>query len=312
MPLASRVHAQVVVGAVRDALELAPLAALEAEAVLDVDGAGRVVAELLLRVLEEAQVLRRDAEVGVPAHALVDPVLVPLGVLAGLDEELHLHLLELAGPEDEVAGRDLVAEALADLADAERRLLARALLHVRVVDEDALRGLGPQVGQAALVLDRAEVGAEHPVEVAGRREGALVAAVGAGDLGQGLARRRLLEVVGAEALVARGALGERVGERRDVAGGLPDLAGQDHAGVEPDDVVAALDDRLPPLALDVVLQLDAERAVVPGGPQAAVDLAAGEHQSAPLGEADDGVHAVCGLGHGRVSGPAGCRVSARQ
>ena len=54
-----------------------------------------------------------------------DPVLVPLLVGAGLDEELHLHLLELAGAEDEVARRDLVAERLADLADAERRLLAR-------------------------------------------------------------------------------------------------------------------------------------------------------------------------------------------
>ena len=78
---------------------------------------------------------------------------------AGLDEELHLHLLELAGAEDEVARRDLVAERLADLPDAERRLAARRGQHVRVVDEDALRGLGPQVGQPGLVLDRAEVGA---------------------------------------------------------------------------------------------------------------------------------------------------------
>jgi hypothetical protein len=55
---------------------------------------------------------------------------VPLLVGARLDEELHLHLLELAGAEDEVAGRDLVAERLADLRDAERRLLARVVMHV--------------------------------------------------------------------------------------------------------------------------------------------------------------------------------------
>jgi hypothetical protein len=70
------------------------------------------------------QVVGVDAEVDVPAGALVDPVLVPVLVGAGLDEELHLHLLELAGAEDEVARGDLVAEALADLGDAERRLLA--------------------------------------------------------------------------------------------------------------------------------------------------------------------------------------------
>ena len=46
----------------------------------------------------------------------------------GFDEELHLHLLELARAEDEVPGRDLVAERLADLRDAERDLLPRRLL----------------------------------------------------------------------------------------------------------------------------------------------------------------------------------------
>src|SRR3712207_8036728 len=47
------VRRQVEVGAVRDALELTPLRALEAEAVLDVDGALRVVRQLLLRRSEE-------------------------------------------------------------------------------------------------------------------------------------------------------------------------------------------------------------------------------------------------------------------
>ena len=52
----------------------------------------------------------------------LQPVLVPLLRLVGRDEELHLHLLELERAEDEVARRDLVAERLADLGDAERRL----------------------------------------------------------------------------------------------------------------------------------------------------------------------------------------------
>src|SRR5690606_16595723 len=126
--------------AVGDAFELAPLTAGEVEAVLDVDRALGVVGELLLRVLVEAQVVLGDAEVGVPLEALVDPVLVPLLVGAGLDEELHLHLLELAGPEDEVARRDLVAERLADLADAERDLLARRLLDDEVRSEERRGG----------------------------------------------------------------------------------------------------------------------------------------------------------------------------
>ena len=79
-------------------------------------------------------------------HALRLPVLEPLHVVrARLDEELHLHLLELARAEDEVPGRDLVAERLADLRDAERHLLPRRLLHVQEVHVDALRRLRAQV-----------------------------------------------------------------------------------------------------------------------------------------------------------------------
>ena len=159
------VRGEVEVRAVGDALQLAPLLAGETEAVLDVDGALGVVGELLLGVLVLAQVVAVDAQVDIPVGALVDPVLVQLLVGAGLDEVLHLHLLELARAEDEVAGRDLVAEALAHLADTERGLASRRGLHVEEVDEDALRRLGPQVVQPLLGLDRTEVGLEHHVEV---------------------------------------------------------------------------------------------------------------------------------------------------
>src|SRR5207245_11654033 len=104
--------------------------------------------ELLAAVPERSQVLRAQPQIAIPRHPGLDPVLVPLLVAARLDEELHLHLLELARSEDEVARRDLVAERLADLADAERDLLARRLHHVLEVDEDSLCGLGAQVGKA--------------------------------------------------------------------------------------------------------------------------------------------------------------------
>ena len=238
------------------------------------------------------------------ASALLDPVLVPVLVVAGLDEELHLHLLELAGPEDEVAGRDLVAEGLADLADAERDLLPRGLQHVAEVDEDALRGLRAQVGQPGLILHRAQVGTEEEVEHAGLGEGAPVAAVRAREIGQpslrGVAVPVLVgldQVIGTVPLVAERALGERVDKLGDVPARLPHLWGQDHRGVQANDVVAFGHHRPPPLALDVVLQLDAERAVVPGGPQAPVDLAGRVDESPSLAQADNGVEAVTAQGH---------------
>ena len=46
------------------------------------------------------------------------------------------------------------------------------------------------------------------------------------------------QLVGAEPPVAGQALGQRVDELGEVPAGLPDLGGEDHRGVEPDDVLA--------------------------------------------------------------------------
>ena len=218
-------------------------------------------------------------EVEVPLEALVAPVLVPLLGLGRRHEELHLHLLELAGAEHEVARRDLVAERLADLGDAERRLLAAGLQHVGEVDEHALRRLGPQVDVVAGALDRPGVGLEHEVELAGLGEGVLRAAVGAG-LG-------VVELVEAEPLVAVLAVDQRVGEVRQVAGGLPDRRRRQDGGVEADHVVAQLHHRAPPGVLDVAQQQHADGPVVVGRAEAAVDLRRREHEAAALREVDD-------------------------
>src|SRR5690606_22288013 len=142
LPRVLLVPPQIEVRPVVDPLDLVPA---EREFVLDVEGALRVVRELLRRVLVEAQPLPADAERDDPLHAASLPVLEPLLVRARLDEELHLHLLELAGPEDEVARRDLVAERLADLRDPERHALAGRRQDVLEVDEDPLRRLRPEV-----------------------------------------------------------------------------------------------------------------------------------------------------------------------
>ncbi|CAB4968878.1 unannotated protein [freshwater metagenome] len=114
---------------------------------------------------------------------------MPLLIAARLDEELHLHLLELTGAEDEVARGDLVAEALAGLADAEWRLLAGRVHDIEVIDEDALRSFGAEVVHGSGILDRTDGGAEHAVEVTRLGEVALRAAVRAHDVGQSICRR---------------------------------------------------------------------------------------------------------------------------
>src|SRR5262245_55159391 len=103
-----------------DPFELPELAGLQkGKGVLDVGGAPRVVAELVGRMIAQAQVLAPQSQVQVPVVAAVAPVLVPFERLVRVAEELHFHLLELSRAEGEVARRDLVAEALADLSDSE-------------------------------------------------------------------------------------------------------------------------------------------------------------------------------------------------
>ena len=124
---------------------------------------------------------------------------------------------------------------------------------------------------ASIVLDDTEVGLQHAVELADR--GPLpddLAVVGVGDVIEAARRRvavlflvRLEEMIGSVPLVRHERLCERVVEGRQVAGRLPRLRRQDDRRVEPDHVTAAADEGLPPLPLDVLFQLDAERAVVP-------------------------------------------------
>ena len=273
---------EVEVGAVGDPLELGPR---EGEPVLDVAARLRVVGELVGPVRAHAESLRRETEVGVPAQALFAPVFEPGVVLAGPHEELELHLLELARPEEEVAGRDLVAERLPDLRDAEGDLQARRLDDVAEVDEDALRRLRTEIRDVRRVLHRTDEGLEHEVELP--RVGELPAARGAA---------LALDVVGAEALLAALAVDERVGEAGEVPGGLPDPRMHDDRRIDPDHVVASGHDRPPPRLLDVALELDAERPVVETRAEAPVDLAAWKDEPPPLAEVHHLVHRRGGHG----------------
>ena len=106
-------------------------------------------------------------------------------------------------------------------------------------------------------------------------------------------------------LGAGGEVDARVGERADVPRGDPHLAGQDDRGVQADDVLASVDHRLPPLPLDVLLELDTQRPVVPGRARPSVDLPARENEAPALAEADDGVDGGGARSHaGQVIGPA--------
>ena len=100
---------EVEAAAPRDSFKLAPAERIE---IFHVGGAARVMRKFVLRMRTQPQTVARDAVLDVPVEALVDPVIEPALLLGriGLDEEFHLHLLELARAKNEIAGRDLVAK----------------------------------------------------------------------------------------------------------------------------------------------------------------------------------------------------------
>ena len=188
---------------------------------------------------------------------------MPLAGGVGFDEELHLHLLELAGAEDEVA-RVISLRKLLPIWPMPNGGFLRDVVTTLAVDEDALRRLRAQMVQTLLGLDRAEVRLEHHVEVARSvhwplvpQSGQVMSAIGTDSGSEALPSRPLfqvglLQVVLAVPLVAVQALDERVVEHLDVAGGHPPR-GQDDRAVQADDVVTAGDHRFPPLPFDVLL-----------------------------------------------------------
>src|SRR5271155_76928 len=124
-----RMLIEVVTATLGNAFELAPS---ERVVVLEVGGAARIMRQLFLGVLMEAQVLALGAELQKPVAAMLDPVVEPPGLfgLIRLDEVLHFHLFELAGAKDKILRRDFVAERLAHLRDAERQLDSLCIYYI--------------------------------------------------------------------------------------------------------------------------------------------------------------------------------------
>mmetsp|Transcript_3350 Transcript_3350/g.10452 ORF Transcript_3350/g.10452 Transcript_3350/m.10452 type:complete len:380 (-) Transcript_3350:66-1205(-) len=222
----ARVLRQVVPAAVRAALELRYA---ERELEHDVGAGARVVRELVRLVLLDREERWVDANADVPREPRLDPRRVlraPLLLdVRRLDEILKLHLLKLARAEDEVSRRDLVAECLANLRDAEGHLDARARDHVFKVGEDPLCRLRPQVRHRRAVRHRADRRLEHEVEIArcgqrarlagrGRRDERVFGRVGLGEVAQ---RRELRRPIALE-LLEQGA--RRLGRGRLHVGAL--------------------------------------------------------------------------------------------
>ena len=82
-----------------------------------------------------------------------------------------------------------------------------------------------------------------------------------------------------------------------MAAGHPGLGIHQNGGILPHVVGVLLDELFPPGLLHIVLQLHAQRTVVPGVGQTAVDLGAGKDEAAVFAQGNDLVHGLVSVFH---------------
>ena len=293
---------QVVVRTVCHAPQFAPA---EGEEELKVRGSLGIEGQLLRLVIPQAEAVFLDAQVHQPVTAEGTPVIEPLQVLAGLAEEFQLHLLKFTHPENEVAGSDLVAEALADLGNAGRQLLPGGTHYILEIHENALRRFRAEVNLVGGVFRYAGIGLEHQVELTDAGE-VLLAADRALDVMLGNVGFQLLigpavpgfvpmgkvfnQLIGTEASLAGFAVHQGIVEAAYVTGGHPHFPVHQNGAVQAGVVLAFLYKLLPPGLLHIILQLHTQGAKVPGVGQAAVNFTAGKNKAPVLAQSHQLIH----------------------
>ena len=193
---------------------------------------------------------------------------------------------KFTGAEHEVLGSDLVAEGLPPPGRCRTGASSRGLEHVEEVDEHALGGLGSEVGDGALVLERAGVGLEHEVEGPGLGELRRPAggADGARSCPPATADGSSMQSTSGSVKVARWP------EAAHTAGGLRMAASRPTTSSRR----CTIDSHHRFLTLRAV---DAERAVVVRGAEAPVDLRRLEDKAPALAQTHHLLHEVGPLGH---------------
>lgn len=86
------------------------------------------------------------------------------------------------------------------------------------------------------------------------------------------------------------AVHQRVGKAANVTAGNPGLGVHEYRRVHTDVVGRLLHKFSPPGALDIILKLHAERAIIPAIGESAIDFTAGIDKATPLAERDDLFH----------------------
>src|SRR5512140_2977016 len=100
----------------------------ERESVFDVSCRICIMSELNMVV--KTVILISEAKGFMPIHPYLFPVPEPFKFCPGPDKKLHLHLLKLPHPENELPRYNFISESFTDLCDSKRDLHPSCFLHI--------------------------------------------------------------------------------------------------------------------------------------------------------------------------------------
>ena len=266
---------QVIIGALGNTFKLSPT---PWKFKLNVASASRIMRKFIFGVLANPQHVGRDAQVDIPLHARLAPVVVPLRTFAWRNEEFELHLFELARAKNKVTGGNFISETFTHLSNSKWRLLATRLQDVGEIDEHTLRSFWAKINSRTLTLDRAGMRLEHQIKSACICKGATFFR---------LRTIPIIELILSKSALADRAVDKRIAEVAQVSTGFKNLGCPENRCINQYDVVALLNHRANPRIFNVAQHQRTKRAVVIRRTETTVDFAARIDESATLTKVDD-------------------------
>ena len=196
------------------------------------------------------------------------------------------------------------------------------------IDEDALAGFRAQVYDGRVALDGTEIRFEHQIEFA---HGGIAVLAAYGAIHSVFVDKRFHlfvrhrihrlfrlyvvrsakifdELIRTKTRFALGAVDHRIGKMRDVSARFPRRMMHKDRRVEADDIVVELRHLFPPRVLNIALEFDAERPVIPRARLPAVNFTRLIYKTAPLAQTDDFIKRtfVIRFRHSRLPYVSGC------
>src|SRR3989344_4740157 len=294
---------EIVIAAVCEPHEFSPTPRV---LVLDIDRTAAVMGAFFIRVLTDAQALFADAEVCIPLHCGIQPLLEVFFRGARSQEVFDFHLFEFPCAEGEVSGSNFIPEGFPDLRDTKGETRAHRVEDIFEIHEHPLCRFRTEVNIRALPFNHPLLCTKHQVEFLCGRPVTL-STLRTGNFLRHHHWLYLLDLQNCNSLYSKflfqqfisagtcmtfSTFHKRIAKITDMAACFPYFGMHENRSLDLHHLRFLPDESVPPALLHPFLEFRAERPVIPGIGQSSINFRTREDESTALTETDDLVEGV--------------------